>query len=163
MYILKIIGGQKTMNKYNLYRLSALLYPNECNSLNRDETIKKIIESFFVITENREASLERLPSLIHEEFRMQFMNEEINTVISSNSIFIKQFDEQKLDSDNNPNLVISIKPERYLYLKDVQESKNIYKHIDDYYASNLDLKFVYTLDDFKKGIHGVQPMPRRLT
>jgi hypothetical protein len=135
------------MNKNNLYRLSALLYRDDSNSLNRTTTISKIIESFFVIISNEAHEFQSLSDKIYKEFSLLFHDEELIPAINP-----KYFDFEYPDAKNQGirNSIISLKEERYQYLKTMQNQNNIYRHIVNFYRDSGYTDEIISLTDFTK-------------
>src|SRR5665648_321012 len=102
-----------TMNKANLYRLSALMYPDNVNSLNRNNIIKKIIESQFILNENEITSLEILPVLIKENFQFELTGVEISAIVCASDDFIAKRNGNYNKTDNCNDLDVHLTIKRY--------------------------------------------------
>lgn len=121
------------MEKYNLYRLCALLYPTNIGCLNKDTIIKKVVESYFVITENQPIPIETLPESIDLKFNLLFEEGEIKSATSGEKDFSYAYCDRQLDTDGHPDMLINLCNARFEYLRELQNSKNIYRYIERYY------------------------------
>ena len=147
------------MNKYNLYRLSALMYPDNNGNVNRSKTIKKIIETYFVINNNQPTSLESLPSLIQEQFHFCFSGIELNKVISELDGFVSAFNGGYNKSDDIKDCNIMLTEQRYQYLCDRVSQNNIYVYIESFYKDTIDgiqdISLEYVIDLIESFLYNV--------
>lgn len=121
------------LNKNNLYRLSALMYPDSNSTLNRKNIIKKIIESFFVLNGNKIVTLEELPMLIKEDFNFALTGGEISDIVCESKDFYVIKNGKFNESDNCDDLNIELDNKRYSLLNERASSNSIYPFINKFY------------------------------
>lgn len=136
------------MNKNNLYRLSALMYPDSNSTLSRDNIIKKIIESYFIMNDNLTVTLEELPKLIKDNFNFSLTGGEIGDIVCESDDFIVTKTGKYNQSDKCQDLNMKLTVKRYELLKERENNNNIYVFIDKFYESKI--IDTHTVDEVKQ-------------
>lgn len=76
-------GFSNTLNIQTIIRTSAILWSDELGITKTDTIKRKLIESVFVINNNKEISLEELILKIQESYKLIFTEEEVLKIINS--------------------------------------------------------------------------------
>lgn len=109
------------MDKNVLYRLSATIFPDDSFSINRTTTIRKVIESYFIESDNNEVDINNIQLLINDLFGILVTPEEIRAIVLNNDIFIIKSNRVQLSD------------KRYKSLKDFRDKHSIKKYIDEFF------------------------------
>lgn len=110
--------------------MSALLYREDSRGSNRKKTITKVVESFFVVTQNKMIPLEELALAIDREFSLLFHDNEIMVSIEGKH-FVKSYSHD-MDSGYKDTM-LCLTEDRYQYLLSIQNENVIYYHIEEFY------------------------------
>lgn len=127
------------MDYNEIFRLSAILYSHDSNGFGKGEIIKGIIESFFVKKKNHAVPFEEIDLLINDEFGIYFAEEELWSIISSSNVFDINYIRYRVDSDNQPERMISLKNEKYQELILIDDKANIHKFITEYFEAHSEI------------------------
>lgn len=126
------------MNRNN-FRLGALLYDDDNSAFMRSTTIRKIVESFFALTNNNDASCNSLPILIKEEFDIDIHPNEIHQVINQDGYFeLVSGTCHAIECEKCTN-VVRLTESRYATILSREKKGSIYRYIDEYYNDQLEL------------------------
>lgn len=135
------------MNRYN-FRLGALLYDDDNSAFKRSTTIRKIVESFFALTDNNDVLCNRLPILIKDTFDIEIHPNEIHQVIIQDRYFEFVSGNCYAGECENCNSVVRLAKKRHATILAREKNGSIYKFIDEYYYAQADLQDEISNEDF---------------
>lgn len=126
-----------------VFRTSALIYADNNYDIKTDRIIVKIIESFFLETNNECIFLDQLVTGISEKFNLSFTADEILKLIGSD---IKRFVVRYITEEI---IELNLTDERYIFLNDKVTEFSVEKYIETFIQSNnINVKYKESIYKF---------------
>ncbi|MBN2793819.1 MAG: hypothetical protein JXR88_00330 [Clostridia bacterium] len=135
------------MNK-NQFRLGALLYDNDNPAFKRETTIRKIVESYFALTDNKSEKCSMLPTLINDMFDIGIHIDEVRSVVRQDKYFEFTKGSCNFSHPESCNAMVKLRDVRYQLIVDREQNGSIYKFINEYYFGNEKLQSEMTEEEF---------------
>lgn len=137
------------MIKNNLYRLGALMYDNDNPAFSRATTIRKIVESYFILNNNSEVKCVDLPLFVNNAFNIEIHIEEIRAVLHKSKHF--EFVSGTCGEKHNKKCSAEIRltDKRYETIVERENTGSIYYFISNYYNTTTSIQNELSEDDFK--------------
>lgn len=113
-----------------IFRTSALLYADNNYDVKPDRILVKIIESYFLETENNSTFIDTLISGIKKKFNFDFNHDEILKLIThTNGKFIVKHIADEI-------LEVKLETQRYNHLKEKMSKYSVENYIEDFISNN---------------------------